>query len=65
MSQPLRNISAWLTAVRIGMSIFINQLTDHFTETGGLFRLISRLMRSEATMNRYFNSHLTASQDLG
>lgn len=64
MYQPLRNILAWLTAVRTGMSIFIHQLTNHFTETGGLFRLISRLMRSEATVNRYFNPHLTERQGL-
>ena len=40
-------------------SISMHQLTDHIIETGGLFRLISRLMRSEATMNRYFNTHHT------
>lgn len=43
----------------------MHKLTDHFTETGGLFRLISRLMRSEATVNRYFNPHLTVNQGPG
>lgn len=52
-------------AVCICVSIFMHQLTDHITETGGLFRLISRLMRSEATVNRYCNPHLTVNQDPG
>lgn len=43
----------------------MHQLTDYVTETGGLFRLISRLMRSAATVNRYLNPYLTANRDLG
>jgi hypothetical protein len=65
MYPPLRSISAWLTAVRIGKPTLIQQLTDHIKETGGLFRLISRLMRSEATKNRYFKPDHTVYSDPG